>query len=692
MRTNAVHHHLTAAPKRLPRNFLFFYFFIFSFFYFSPSWAQVGTWKNYLAYHDVQQIQAAGDDLFVLASNGLYQYNKQDQSITTYDKVGGLSDTHITHIRWCQQAKRLVAVYSNTNIDLIAPDGGITNVSDIYSKVITGDKTVNDVTISGQYAYLCCGFGIVKLDVKRAEVSESYMLGFAVKAVTLDATSIYAQASNGVWKGKLSTNLIDPSNWQTTTNYPSFTKDQSDYEDNIEIVKTLSPGGPKYNYLRFLRFINGKLYSCNGTLGSNFDPGLPAIVQVWDGNDWQIYQDDLENITGHRFMDFSSVAVDPADETHVFAGGRIGLYEYKDGLFVKEYSYDNSPLQSNATLDKLSKNYTQVQGMTYDANGNLWLLNSGSATTSLFEIKQDGTWVSHHKKEFMNTSSRSYDNMVNPIFDSRGNLWFTNNRFVEPALLFYQPSTDEAIAYTNFVNQDGTKLENVYGVSCAAEDLVGNVWIGTDVGLLMIEKDNIGKSASEMVFTQVKVPRNDGTNYADYLLNGVNITSIFIDNDNKKWIGTSGQGVYVIGSDNMTQIHHFTTENSGLLSDIIGSIVINETSGEVFIGTDNGLCSYMSGVTDIINEMTSEHVYAYPNPVKPGYTGSITITGMTDNADVKILSASGALIAEGRSNGRFFIWDGCDRKGQRVASGIYMVAIATSEGEKGVVCKIAIVN
>ena len=90
--------------------------------------------------------------------------------------------------------------------------------------------------------------------------------------------------------------------------------------------------------------------------------------------------------------------------------------------------------------------------------------------------------------------------------------------------------------------------------------------------------------------------------------------------------------------------------------------------------------------------MNKDNVYAYPNPVKPEYTGPITITGLTNNADVKILSSNGALIAEGKSTGRFFIWDGCDKNGRRVASGVYMVATATSEGEKGVVCKIAIIN
>jgi flagellar hook assembly protein FlgD len=59
---------------------------------------------------------------------------------------------------------------------------------------------------------------------------------------------------------------------------------------------------------------------------------------------------------------------------------------------------------------------------------------------------------------------------------------------------------------------------------------------------------------------------------------------------------------------------------------------------------------------------------------------------------VKILSANGALINQGRSNGGTYTWDGCDQQGRRVASGIYMVATAMSNGEKGTVCKIAIVR
>ena len=100
----------------------------------------------------------------------------------------------------------------------------------------------------------------------------------------------------------------------------------------------------------------------------------------------------------------------------------------------------------------------------------------------------------------------------------------------------------------------------------------------------------------------------------------------------------------------------------------------------------------MTDATETSETMTSDNVYAYPNPVESGYTGSISIVGLAFDSDVKIISTNGKLIAQGRSKGGMFVWDGCDTKGQRVASGIYMVAAATSNGSEGTVCKIAVIK
>ena len=612
---------------------------------------QIGTWKNYLAYSDIQQIRAAGNDyLFVLASNDLYQYNKTDQSIFTYDKINGLSDTYITYICWCPQAKRLIAVYQNSNIDVIDLKGNVTNISDLYNKTMTGDKTVSSIRIDGIYAYLICGFGIVKVNMQRAEIADSYT----------------------------------PNHPDYPTSLPA--EDNSDYNKYIDLVKTLNPDGPKYNDFGFMRFYNGKLYTCNG------DYDHSGGIQILKNNEWEIYQNEgISESTGVSYQGAFCMDIDPSDENHIFTGSRNGLYEFRNGKFFKYYDNSNSPIEP---FDGVSKEYQLVTGTKFDQQGNLWILNSSAPTTALVKYANNTfTKLSHSELMKLNRGTiqnRSNGELSKIIIDSKGLMWFVNNNWNQPAIYQYNTENDNIIAYESIVNQDGTIINIQNGIRCVVEDLEQNIWVGTSLGPVVLERSEIENNGS--TFTQVKVPRNDGTNYADYLLANIDILSIAIDGANRKWIGTFNNGVYLISADNMTQLQHFTTDNSPLLSNSILSIAINPTSGEVFFGTGNGLCSYISDATESNTEMTTDNVWAYPNPVEPDYTGPITITGLTLDADVKILSSNGAIVNEGRSNGGTYVWNGCDKKGRRVASGVYMVATATNKGEKGTVCKIAIIK
>lgn len=614
--------------------------------------AQIGTWKAYMAYHDVQQIQKAGDELFVMASNSLYQYNLTDQSIYTYDKTNGMSDTHITHIAWSSAAGRLIVVYQNSNIDLIEPDGNVVNISDLYLKVITGDKTVSSVRIDGVYAYLICGFGIVKVNMERAEIADSYM----------------------------------PNHPEYPTNLPD--ENNSDYNQYIDVVSKLQPGGPKHNFFGWMRFINGKLYTCGGEYYA------PAALQVWNGNDWSIYQETFDK--GNETVSIQGPLCFDVRQTsqgeQLFLGARNGLFEFQDNNIVNYYNYQNSPIER---FDGKSNDYEMVTGVKFDASNNLWFLNSQAPAASLIRLT-DGTFHKHNHAELMKLNdggftNKSNGNLANIMIDSQGIMWFVNNNWVTPAFYQYDRENDDITAYESFVNQDGIKITLNNGVRCITEDANHDLWIGTDAGPLVFERNAMNDN--HPTFAQVKVPRNDGTDYADYLLSGIDITAIAIDGGGRKWFGTNGNGVYLISADNMTQIQHFTTENSKLLSDIVLSIAINSQSGEVFFGTEQGLCSYISDAIEPAESMDKDHVYAYPNPVNfKNYSGLITVTGLTLNADVKITNAAGYLIAEGRSNGGLFTWDGRDKNGRRVASGVYMVVTATNTGEKGTVCKIAVIN
>ena len=201
----------------------------------------------------------------------------------------------------------------------------------------------------------------------------------------------------------------------------------------------------------------------------------------------------------------------------------------------------------------------------------------------------------------------------------------------------------------------------------------------------------IRNNQAEKHFVQFKIPRNDGTNSADYLLNEVHITHIAIDGANRKWMGTLNDGAYLISADNLQQVQHFTSANSALSSNVLNCIAINPTTGEVFFATDNGLCSYQGDATEP-QTGDDRQAYAYPNPVEPGYKGLIRIVNLSPNAYIKIVSPNGTLVKEGRSNGGMFTWDATDLRGQRVVSGVYVVLEATVEGKSGVACKVAVVN
>ena len=638
--------------SRLVKWFLPFYLLTFL-----PLHAQVGTWENYLAYHELQNICAASNNqLFVLASNSLYQYNQNDESITTYDKVTGLNDTYITHIAWNPKVQKLIAVYQNSNIDLIDIKGHVTNISDLYTKIMTESKTVNRLIIDDIYAWLDCDFGYVKVNMQKAEITDTY--------------------------------------WPNNPDYPKDLPAYDEYKDlktYRPVVEKLNPIGPKYNHFYESVFLNGKLYTTGGYFLSGMnDYNYPGTIQVYDGNDWMIYEDNLSEKTGYPYLDINCISVDPTDETHVYAGGRCGLYEFKDGRLLNYYNKDNSPLRP--AIDRgteLGNDYVLINGIQFDQAGNLVVLNSQAKGTNMLLLSKDHTWTSYHQELLDNPDGISLSGLRSMFFDSRGLLWFVNTSWMDQSVCCYNPSTDKLFKYSNWVNQDGISYSLTF-VNSVCEDKEKNIWVGTNMGPFMIKSSEVGQD--DVTFYQIKVPRNDGTDYADYLLYGVNISHIAVDGGNRKWFATNGAGAFLIGADNITQIANFKEDNSYLLSNTISSTAINPKTGKIYFLTDKGLCSYQGDATEPSEEMTKDNVYAYPNPVTPDYTGLITITGLTYDADVKIIASNGALIAQGRSNGGMFTWDGNDRQGRRVSSGIYFVITATSEGNSGTVCRIAVIN
>lgn len=247
------------------------------------------------------------------------------------------------------------------------------------------------------------------------------------------------------------------------------------------------------------------------------------------------------------------------------------------------------------------------------------------------------------------------------------------------------------VVYNNLtLDADGMTMA-AYKYPTLVVDKNGWIWIGSDAGVRVV-KNSEEAFKSGFAAMRPKVPRNDGTNLADYLLDQVEVFDIFVDENNQKWISTIGSGLYRVSADGSQILEHFTTENSSLPSNNVFAALADKNSNKVFVGTEFGLAIYHS--TTVAAAPDYSDVYAYPNPVTPDYTGWITITGLMDNSLVKIADASGRVFFQGQSDGGMVTWNGCDASGRRVKSGVYFVFASQNEGgsSSAAVTKIVVVN
>lgn len=666
------------------------------------------SWEIYTSYNDITEIEPAGNQVFALASNGLFSYHIKNGSVTTYDKANTLSDFDINHIAWNKTTKKLVITYTNGNIDLLDANGNVVNVPDLYLKSMTDNKQINHIYISGANVYLSLSFGIIKLDTKEGKILDTYKLGFNVNYSYIEDNCLYAASKEaGLYRGVLKNNLIDKNNWEKAGNFKEQTMNSTNVYDTTnkywwtvkegkltyytlntdkeKIYQTegIIPDGPASNKFYRLYINKNKLYAVAGAWSQEKDCNNMGEVHVWNGEKWEEFEQPSDASLGHLYRDLLCLDFDPSKEGHIMVGSKAGLYEFQDGKFIKCYNKDNT----SVITSPLGNNYTIISSVKYDATGKLWLLNSLGDNSILSFDQTTQEWKHYPHSEIGSNDRYNLTGLI--IGKNNGNIWFANNYYEKNRLYKYNYNTDELTMYgPTFTNEDGRDITPIY-VHCLAEDRNGNIWIGTTSGPLYLSMSDIQNGNN--IFTQHKVPRNDNTNYADYLLDNSNIRCIAVDGANQKWFGTDN-GVYLVSDDCNTQIYHFDTDNSPLISNIVYSIAVNNNTGKVYFATDKGLCSFNNGIVGSNSEMTKDNVYAYPNPVKPDYTGKINIVGLSFNANIKIVSTNGTLINEGRSAGGSYSWDGCDLNGKKVASGIYMVETATESGEKGIVCKIAIIR
>lgn len=387
-----------------------------------------------------------------------------------------------------------------------------------------------------------------------------------------------------------------------------------------------------------------------------------------------------------RFMDVLNVAVDPRDRNHVSASAwGFGVLDIRDDVVQTLFAEANTG-GVLAPYRHGDFEHLRVSGLAYDGEGNLWVTNSLVANGLVVRYRS-GEWGAFDISPLFGGLRDEQLEIDKIIWDSiSGYKWFAGR-----ANRIYVHDGDGRMAYVNPNN--GSRLET-HSVRCLVQDKSGDIWVGTDKGIKVIYDgyrafDNGGRGELSPVTCSNILFSEDGI--YEYLMAYEGITCIAVDGANRKWVGTANSGLYLLSANGLEELAHFTRANSPLYSDKITTVAVHPASGVVYVGTAYGLQSYRSTATEA-GGRPAERIYAFPNPVRPGYDGPIAIKGFSGNALVHVTDARGHVVFATTAHGGQAVWNGCTASGDKVSSGTYFVFASDSNGKMRSVAKVLIVR
>ncbi len=744
---------------------------------------KMNTWRVHLPYHTNNTVAQHNNLIYVGSNSGIFIYDSDENSVEVLSKVTGLSDVEVSKLEYDPQSQTLVVVYKNTNVDLIK-DNKVYNIRNILNQAIIGDKAITDVMVKDGMAYLACSFGVVKIDLARKQIIDSYQnVGPAGSILPIQDLAVYnnylyASSSRGLFRASLNGgNLSDFNFWQqvntdstfhllTVGNYllastqnkllrydgltwdsltglsstpilnvrytqskvmclqedravvydASFTpqsffiygavdgvlSNKGYYSlaikqqglvvfDPRETIYAFAAGpwgntAAKFAYSakrKQLFVTGGNVDGIGGGSGWNVT-GNNSKYYVFDGNDWKNgSQLNSPYLDGKK--DFLDVVCDDKNNKTYMTSFGYGLLEITDLQPTNFYDTSNSKL---GFFVNEFPNYRPIfaAGTTVDETGNLWVTTYGAAKPLAVKTPTN-QWYSFGA----NGANNSVGFITCDNNFPRNNKWIANNRGV--GLYVYNEGANIASEGDDLVKvltrEKGKGALPSTNVLCMALDKNGEMWVGTDQGLCIIgDPTAVFSNDSRRNYDARQVIFNTGS-FNSIFLGTDAIYCIKVDGANRKWIGTRN-GVWLVSEDGYTVIRNFTAENSPLLGNTVYDIGIFEETGEVFFATEKGIVSYAGDATKA--DDTHGTVVVYPNPVRPQFTGEITIRGLADKSNVKITDIAGNLVFETTANGGLATWDGRNFSGKRASTGVYLIYSSNADATETYVTKLMFIN
>ena len=389
------------------------------------------------------------------------------------------------------------------------------------------------------------------------------------------------------------------------------------------------------------------------------------------------------------FQGITAFAADPLDDDSYYISTlQRGIFHFRGDSLIKWIGQSTPEAYPDQATSRITAIYP-------DEKGYLWV--ACPFTDHLFRsLSPQGKWTCYPITGF--PAASNIHRILQARHDNYQLKWLLCDYPYQSSkvAMYYDHATpadlsdDQSAYFSILVDQDNNQYSSINYFFDIAEDQNGAIWLLTSIGPLVIDDpfttfDYAQKNPGYGKIRRVKVPRNDGTNLADYLMESASCTCIAVDNLNRKWIGTLGSGLFLLSDDGITEIEHFDTSNSPLFSNDILALSFDPETSVLYISCESGILTYQTDAWQ--GEADFSNLYCYPNPVRPEYSGDLRIMGLMADSYVTITDVSGNLIMRTRSIGSSITWDLRDSDGRRIEPGIYMIHGVDSEGKKGKICK-----
>ncbi len=695
----------------------------------------IGTWRAHFSNESIQQV-IKGDQIYIAAKNQVIQIDAKKQ-VNYLNTTNGLHAIGIHKIAWHPVENQLVIAYKNSRIDIVQGDQ-VTLIDDIQLSNLYADKTINDLVVLNNNAYLSCNFGIVIIDLLKKEIKETVYpnnrrQAVKVKQIVSFQNKLFALTDNGIWSTALSQNYswTQENTMDITGIQNMFVFKNQLYFNNQQKVYAYPSNMVRYQ-------IN------SGSIETIAIDEENIFAGITDQNKGALIQ--LNSNQNNTVLIDSSVLIQP--KGILKEGNTIWVADYIKGLYEKNeqpkwvalggplshvkgsnafsshqilMGYGANKIGISSLNENGWSNFTQIQNLklngieavSIDPVDQSWWLGMGTelihfdtnkklveqllpsktaGSIKSIQQKMDGSYyllkegVGILEKEGNQWNSYpiqagySAQNLKQFVVDGNGLSWIIGPK--QQGVLLFQKQNNQAIWRQLNTGKGSGNLPSME-VTAIAEDKEGSIWIGTDNGIAVFQCNNINEACDAYL------PIVESNGFNGYLFQKETIHSITVDGANRKWIGTNN-GAWLISKDGAEVIQHFTTENSPLPNNTVLSIGVEPTDGDVFFFTENEIISYKGDATE--SAATQHKIKIYPNPVAPNYNGSILIKNLVNNALVKITDLNGQLMMQTRALGGQAIWNGRDQYQHKVASGIYLIFVRDDAGNEKAVGKIMITS